>query len=168
MYAAAVTLAPTSTVTNVVFADGTVANVTTASTVGDLNQDRGNSSNAAGTNVGGDRPFSAPGVPFLRNSFRNRPTYNVDLRIQKEIVLGEKYRIIPSLEFFNVLGVDNIEYLGTRVTNYGNPGVNERTGEILAPSNPDFLQIRDAQGNYITTNRVGQPFAAQVGIRLLF
>ena len=137
-------------------------------TTGDLNQDRGNSSNASGGNVGGDRPFAAPGVPFLRNSFRNRPTYNVDLRIQKVVTIGEKYRLIPSLELFNVFGFDNIEFLGTRVTNYGNPGVNERTGAILAPSNPDFLKIRDAQGNYITTNRVGQPFAAQVGIRFLF
>jgi hypothetical protein len=137
-------------------------------TTGDLNGDRGNSANAAGTNVGGDRPFSAPGVPFKRNSFRNRPTYNVDLRIQKEMVINEKYRLIPSLEFFNVFGFDNIEFLGTRVTNYGNPGVNEKTGEILAPSNPDFLKIRDAMGNYITSNRVGQPFAAQVGIRFLF
>jgi Carboxypeptidase regulatory-like domain len=169
LYAAAVTLAPPgTTVNNVVFSDGTIANVTPANTTGDLNQDRGNSSNAAGTNAGGDRPFAAPGVSFLRNSFRNRPTYNVDLRVQKEIVFREKYRLIPSLEFFNVLGFDNIEYLGTRVTNYGNPGVNERTGAILAPSNPDFLKIRDAQGNYITTNRVGQPFAVQAGIRFLF
>jgi hypothetical protein len=168
LYAAAVTLAPTSTVNNVVFSDGSIGSVVVGNTTGDLNQDRGNSANAAGTNVGGDRPFAAPGVPFLRNSFRNRPTYNVDLRIQKVILIGEKYRLIPSLEFFNVLGFDNIEFLGTRVTNYGNPGVNERTGAILAPSNPDFLKIRDAQGNYITTNRVGQPFAAQVGIRFLF
>lgn len=160
-YAALVTLAPTSPCpSNPLLA--------CANTTGDLNQDRGNSSNAAGTNVGGDRPFSAPGVPFLRNSFRNRPFYNVDLRVQKEIVFSEKYRLIPSLEFFNVLGFDNIEYLGTRATNYGNPGVNERTGEILAPSNPDFLQIRDAAGNYITSNRVGEPFRVQVGIRFIF
>ena len=160
-YAALVTLAPASPCPS-------NPAVLCGNTTGDLNQDRGNSSNAAGTNVGGDRPFAAPGVPFLRNSFRNRPVYNVDLRVQKVILIGEKYKIIPSLEFFNVFGFDNIEFQGTRVTNYGNPGVNERTGAILAPSNPDFLKIRDAQGRYITTNRVGQPFAAQVGIRFLF
>jgi hypothetical protein len=169
LYAAAVTLAPTSTVSNVVFSDGTVGSVIVGNTTGDLNQDRGNSSNASGSNTGGDRPYSAPGVSFKRNSFRNRPFYNVDLRIQKEILIGEKYRLIPSLEFFNVFGFDNIEFLGTTVTNYGNPGVNERTGAVLPPSNPNFLRIRDfATGNYILSNRIGPPFAAQVGIRFLF
>jgi hypothetical protein len=168
LYAAAVTLAPTSTASGVVFADGSVGTVVVANTTGDLNQDRGNSSNAGGGNTGGDRPYSAPGVSFKRNSFRNRPTYNVDLRVQKEIVFREKYKIIPSLEFFNVFGFDNIEYLGTNVTNYGNPGINERTGEVLAPSNPNFLKIRDAAGNYILSNRPGTPFAAQVGVRFIF
>jgi Carboxypeptidase regulatory-like domain/TonB dependent receptor len=160
-YAALVTLAPSS-------ACASNPAVLCANTTGDLNQDLGNASNASGSSTGGDRPYSAPGVSFKRNSFRNRPFYNVDLRVQKELLIGEKYRLIPSLEFFNVFGFDNIEFLGTTVTNYGNPGINEKTGEVLAPSNPLFLQIRNPNGTFITSNRIGPPFAAQVGIRFLF
>ena len=35
----------------------------------------------------------------------------------------------------------------TTALNYGNPGVNENTGEVLAPSNSAFLQLKDAAGN---------------------
>ena len=167
VFASQVTLAPTSTVL-VRFADGSTGFVTVANTTGDLNQDLGNNSNASGSSTGGDRPYAAPGVSFKRNSFRNRPFYNIDLRVQKEILIGEKYKIIPSLEFFNVFGFDNIEFQGTTVTNYGNPGINERTGAVLAPSNPLFLKLRDANGNLLPSNKIGPPFAAQVGIRFIF
>lgn len=56
----------------------------------------------------------------------------------------------------------------TTATNYGNPGINERTGEVLAPSNPTFLQVRDANGNYLLTNNAGQPVQMQIGVRVQF
>src|SRR5262249_42599539 len=46
---------------------------------GDANEDRG----------GPDRPYSAPGKPFKRNSFRNRSIYEVDFRAQKGFSLKE-------------------------------------------------------------------------------
>jgi len=141
-YAALVTLAST-------------ANLTT----GDLNQDRGNFS---------DRPYTAPGVSLQRNAFRNTAFRNVNLRIQRNFRFGERYELSPSFEVFNLFKFDNISLSSVTATNYGNPGVNERTGEVLTASNPNFLQKRDANGNYLLTNNPGDPLQMQLGIRFKF
>ena len=44
------------------------------------------------------RDWGAPGIPFERNAFRNRPVYNVDLRVQKRFQLGENRRLLFSAE----------------------------------------------------------------------
>jgi hypothetical protein len=151
-------IAPTgSGLTNAQYANLVTLNGT--NTTGDLNQDAGNFN---------DRPYVAPGVTSGRNSYRNRPFKNVDLRIQRPIRFGEKYELMPSFEVFNLFDFHNIQLFSTRATNYGNPGVNERTGEILAPSNPDFLRIRDANGNFILNNSPGLPLQIQVGLRFRF
>ncbi len=129
-----------------------------SSTSGDLNLDRGNS----------DRPYLAPGVPLKRNAYRNFGNKNIDLRIQRDFRIGEHFKLSPSFEVFNLSKAKNITLLGTTVTNYGNPGVNERTGETLAPSNPDFLQKRSTTGNYLLNNRAGTPLAMQWGVRMNF
>ena len=135
-----------------------------STTTGDLNQDNGNFD---------DRPYTAPGVSQKRNSYRNRPTKNVDLRIQRNFNFGEKYQLSPSVEFFNVFDFQNIQIAqgrpnADRVINYGNPGVNERTGAVLAPSNVDFLKLRDVKGNLILNNIPGAPFQVQFGLRFKF
>jgi hypothetical protein len=127
------------------------------STSGDLNGDRGN--------TGRDRPFSAPGVSFKRNAFRNQPNYNIDMRLQRDIKWGEHYRLSPTLEVFNIFGFKNIQFAGNAAFNYGNPGVNEKTGEILGPTNPTFLTIKDANNNYLLNNIPGAPRQIQVGLR---
>ncbi len=128
------------------------------STTGDLNQDAGNS----------DRPFLAPGVSLRRNAYRNFGNKNIDIRIQRDFKIKERFRISPSFEVFNLFKFENIRLSGGNIFNYGNPGVNERTGETLAPSNSQFLQLRDSNGNYILSNVAGAPLAAQWGIRLNF
>ncbi|MEP6742027.1 MAG: hypothetical protein ABJB61_05965, partial [bacterium] len=133
--------------------------VCTSSTTGDLNQDAGNFD---------DRPYTAPGVSQLRNSYRNRPTKNVDLRIQRNFTFGERVQIAPSVEFFNLFDFQNIQFASTRVLNYGNPGVNEKTGAVLGASNVDFLKLRDTKGNLILNNSPGSPFQVQFGLRLKF
>jgi hypothetical protein len=130
-----------------------------SSVTGDLNQDAGNFN---------DRPYTAPGVSQKRNSYRNRPTKNVDLRVQRNFNFGEKYQISPSVEFFNLFDFQNIQFASTRVLNYGNPGINERTGAVLAPSNVDFLKLRDTGGNLITNNAPGAPLQIQFGLRFKF
>ncbi|MGI9165345.1 MAG: carboxypeptidase regulatory-like domain-containing protein [Pyrinomonadaceae bacterium] len=156
-YAALVTLARLGTPVVLLGGAGTV---TVANTTGDLNQDRGNFS---------DRPYTAPGVSLPRNAFRNKPIYNTNIRIQRDFHIGEKFEISPSFEVFNLFKFKNIQLSSTTATNYGNPGVNERTGEMLNPSNPNFLRIRDfATGDYLLTNNVASPLQMQFGVRVKF
>jgi hypothetical protein len=118
-----------------------------------------------------DRPFSAPGVPFKRNAFRNEPLYEVDLRLQKRIALGEAPHLILSAEFFNIFNRTNIELNGTAVTQFCNP-VTPDCG-FGAPTNLNFLSLRDQrpgpnQGKLLLGNLPGNPFQMQLGVRLQF
>jgi hypothetical protein len=117
-----------------------------------------------------DRPYSAPGVSFKRNSFRNRPIYETDLRVQKGFNFDENRRLIFSAEFFNLFNAQNLQYSGSDVTQYCNT-VNAACGLSGAPTNPNFLKIFDQNGNYILTNTLGSVnlvFQAQLGVRLQF
>jgi carboxypeptidase family protein len=125
----------------------------------DLNQDAGNFN---------DRPYLAPGVSQKRNSYRNRSLRFFDLRVERKFKIGEKLEISPSFEAFNLFNFQNIVFGSTTALNYGNPGVNENTGEILAPSNSAFLQLRDANGALRNTNFAGAPRQIQLGLRLKF
>jgi hypothetical protein len=129
------------------------------STGGDLNGDRGNFN---------DRPYLAPGVPSKRNSYRNFGNKFVDIRIQRDFKIGERFSLSPSFEVFNVFKFKNIRLNGAAIFNYGNPGVNERTGETLPVTNPNFLQLRNANGTFNLNNVPGAPLAAQWGIRMKF
>jgi hypothetical protein len=115
-----------------------------------------------------DRPYLAPGVSLKRNAYRNRSLRFFDLRIERKFKIGEKFEISPSFEAFNLFNFQNIVFGSTTALNYGNPGVNENTGEILAPSNSAFLQLRDANGVLRNTNFAGAPRQIQLGLRLKF
>jgi len=129
-------------------------------TSGDLNQDAGNFN---------DRPYLAPGVSSKRNSYRNRSLRFLDLRLQRNFKLGEKFTLSPSFEAFNLFNFKNLVYASTTATNYGNPGINENTGAVLAPSNPTFLQLRDpVTGVLLNTNGSATPRQLQLGLRLTF
>jgi hypothetical protein len=129
----------------------------------DANLDRG----------GPDRPFSAPGVPFQRNAFRNKPLYDVNLRVQKAFPIGGERRIVVSAEMFNVFNLDNIELAGSAVTNYCAAPVPLDCG-FSGPSNLNFLQLVDQVqssstfGQFLTGNSPGSPFQAQLGVKFLF
>ena len=115
-----------------------------------------------------DRPYLAPGVSLKRNAYRNRSLRFFDLRIERKFKIGEKLEISPSFEAFNLFNFQNIVFGSTTAFNYGNPGVNENTGEVLAPSNSAFLQLRDAAGVLRNTNFAGAPRQIQLGLRLKF
>lgn len=131
--------------------------------------DAGFGSDANGDLAGPDRPYSAAGVPFLRNSFRNFATYDVDFRVQKGISLGESRKLTFSLEIFNIFNLENIQLPtgNARVTNYCAAPVPANCG-FSGPTNVDFLQKKDSSGNYILTNNPGAPFQAQFGARFQF
>ena len=131
-----------------------------ARTGADSNQDRG----------GADRPYRAPGRPFSRNAFRNRPTADLNLRVQKRFPLKETGHAVLSLEFFNLLNRDNVtlnQELPT-VANYCADSSDPACGLSGQPTNPNFAQTRGQDGEYLRGNIPGPPFQVQVGFRLLF
>lgn len=129
----------------------------------DPNEDRG----------GPDRPFSAAGVPFQRNAYRNRATYNIDLRAQKGFNLTESARLLFSVEFFNLFNLENITLSGAAVTNYCTGTVPRDCG-FGAPTNVNFLSLTERTpnsarlGRLLLSNNPGEPFQVQFGARLQF
>jgi Carboxypeptidase regulatory-like domain len=112
-----------------------------------------------------DRPLTAPGVFFPRNSFRNRAVYGDDFRILKSFRLGETRRIELSAEFFNLFNIDNVIF-GNNAGIYG-LGINS-TGESV-PVDARFQRLKSASGKYDTQNsQVGFPFQTQFGARFFF
>jgi hypothetical protein len=130
-------------------------------------------SDANGDRGGPDRPFSAPGVPFRRNAFRNNAIYDVNLRLQKGIPLGQTRKLFLSAEFFNVFNFDNLEYAGAAVTNYCAAPVPQNCG-FAGPTNLNFLSLTDNNpssatfGQLLTGNNPGQPFQVQLGVKFTF
>ena len=128
-----------------------------ASVGSDFNEDIG----------GPDRPYSAAGVPFKRNAFRNLAVYEADFRVQKGIGLGDQRRLILSAEFFNLFNLENIQLSGAQVTNYCAAPIARDCG-FSAPTNRNFLRVKDVNGNYLLNNNPGAPFQVQIGARLQF
>ena len=116
---------------------------------------------------GSDRPYSGPGVPFERNGFRDEAFKEVNFRAQWGPRFGGDNRVLVTFEVFNVFDVDNIRLSGATVTNYCAGTAPDDCGFGL-PTNPNFLQVKDANGNYITTNIPGAPRQVQLGLRFEF
>ena len=127
-------------------------------------------------NSGNDRPYFVPGIEIPRNYFRNRPIYEVDLRAQKSIGLGETAKLIFSGEIFNVFALSNLQIGQT--TSSGSPTLfcsasNGRCG-LDGVTNINFLQTHDQRpgatfGKINLLNAPGsQPFQVQIGARLTF
>ncbi len=125
-----------------------------------------------------DRAFVAPGIPFKRNSFRNRPFYNTTMRISKEFKLPrEGMGITFYVDLFNLFNNKNVTYSSTG-ENYG-LGISPTTG-LPTPVDSRFRRLRNPtsclssinpKGNpgcYDTTNIPGKPFTAQLGLRFQF
>ena len=130
---------------------------------------------------GVDRPMLSPGVPFKRNSFRDRPLSAADVRLAKRFNLPrEGMRVDITLDIFNIFNFDNITY-GSFNRTYG-VGVNA-AGALVAPSTA-FQRLRAAtscfdpvlrpRGNpecYDTgnsPNTQSSPRQMQVGVRFQF
>jgi len=117
-----------------------------------------------------DRPFTAPGVVMPRNSFRNRGVVTNDFRILKNFGLGEQRRLQFSVEFFNLLNLDNVVYSGVNGGIFGGiygPGLNPDGSP--APVDPRFRRLKLADGTYDRNNmQVGTPLQVQFGLRFFF
>lgn len=135
---------------------------------------------ANGDNIFNDRPILVPGVELPRNYFRNRPLYDVDLRVQKGFNFDERKRLIFTGEFFNIFNTPNIvfQFPGTNSTS-GPLAQYCSTGSQLCGingiTNINFLQIREqnpASANFgkinLATNPGSQVFQIQLGARFQF
>lgn len=120
-----------------------------------------------------DRPYSAPGVPFTRNAFRNEPLKFLNLRLQWKLDLKNSRKLIFAADVFNVFNWDNLELVGATVTNYCAAPVPLNCG-FGAPSNPNFLSLTDnvptssRAGQLLLNNAPGEPRQVQFGVRLQF
>ena len=131
-------------------------------TGGDTNDDLGNT----------DRGYTAPGVSLARNSFRNRKVINNDLRVQRNFRLGgaEVRRLQFSVEFFNLVNLDNVVYSGVNggVTG-GTYGLGIAANGQEVPVDMRFLRLRNTDGTYDRQNaQVGTPLQVQFGLRFCF
>jgi hypothetical protein len=120
---------------------------------------------------GVDRPYSAPGAPFTRNGFRNLSHKEVNIRAQWGPRFNGDNRVMFTAEVFNLLNWDNVQIFtatgGTTSTNYCATPAPDDCG-FGPPTNPNFLQVKDPSGNYITTNTPGAPRQVQLGVRFEF
>jgi hypothetical protein len=121
----------------------------------------------------GNRPYERPGLPFLRNSFRNRDYKTIDVRLLKTLVQKENFRVQFSGEVFNVFNFDNVAFLGPNVL-AENPAFRYGPGILpngqMAAVDPGFLRLRGANGMYDAgvAGQQGTPLQAQLGVRILF
>jgi hypothetical protein len=143
------------------FAVGTVMRFTAGRP---FNAVAGTDLNKDGQNT--DRPI-VNGVMLPRNAFRNTGFKNVDLRIQKNLVVGGKDKVSIVADFLNAFNFGNVQLAGAALT-YG-PGTIIRNGVAVSQAAASaFGQLTNASGQYYQYNVAGDPFQAQLGVRLQF
>jgi hypothetical protein len=118
----------------------------------------------------GNRPMEAPGVPMLRNSFRNRDFKTVDARFLKNFRVTENSKLQFSCEMFNVFSWANMAFSSNAFIY----GLGLQTNGQAAPIDSRFMRLRVASGpsagqyDASTTAQQGTPFQAQMGLRFIF
>ncbi|MBK5299332.1 MAG: TonB-dependent receptor [Vicinamibacteria bacterium] len=126
-----------------------------------------------GDRINTDRPYSAPGVSFQRNAFRNESIKDVNLRAQWKFDLNGGRRLLLTFDAFNVFNWDNLELSGTTVTNYCAAPIASNCG-FGEPTNPNFLSLTDQVptstrvGQLLLNNLPGAPRQIQLGVRFQF
>jgi hypothetical protein len=138
----------------------------------------------------GDRAFKEAGVPFQRNSFRDRSTQDVDLRVAKKFHLPrEGMSLSIAADFFNLFNFANVVYNGgsegiSGINREFGLGVDPATGKPLSP-NARFRRLFNNPGSCLSVNPNGNPscydtndfaggngtippFTVQLGIRFQF
>ena len=135
--------------------------VDAGSGITDPNEDRG----------GPDRPYFGPGAPFARNAFRNLAVYFVDVHGAKHFNFSESKVLTFTLDMFNLLNLQNLQYAGTSTTYCSGGALN---CGFVGPTNPNFLSVIDhvgtspRVGKLLLTNNPGPVFQMQFGARFQF
>ena len=127
--------------------------------------------------------ISINGVPTTLDQFRGTPYIQADLRVSRPIALGERLKLTPFIEFFNLFNRNNpgANYV-TNVASLPVPAAEAAAGNVTdictnaactstTPiSSPSQLRLAaGALGDFFGPGTtVGTPFAAQIGIRASF
>ena len=133
-----------------------------------------------GDSVANDRAV-VNGVQTTLDEFRGSPFYQVDLRISRNIVLGERATLRPFAEFFNLFNrmnpgnnyVPDISALPTPVNNLANATafcLDAACTQTKPITSLNQLRVpAGALGDFFGPGTtVGIPFAAQLGLKLSF
>ncbi|MGH9327176.1 MAG: hypothetical protein ACRD2B_10915 [Terriglobia bacterium] len=116
-----------------------------------------------------DRPL-LNGSVIKRNTYRNEPFYDVDVRVDRRFPLpNERGSIIVSADFFNLFNFANVLLAGPALV-YRNNGTVFQSGDLVQlPPVAAFDQLRNpSTGKYYTSNTPGDPFQAQLGVEFEF
>ena len=121
------------------------------------------------------------GVQTSLDQFRGTPYIQVDLRVSRPISVGERWSVMPFMEFFNLLNRNNpannyvtdLAALPTPVNNLANATafcLNASCTQTQPITSLNQLRVAaGALGDFFGPGTtVGIPFAAQVGIRVGF
>ncbi|HEY6128308.1 MAG TPA: TonB-dependent receptor [Candidatus Acidoferrum sp.] len=122
------------------------------------------------------------GVQTSLDQFRGTPFYQVDLRVSRNMNLGERVQLRPFAEFFNLFNrqnpgnnyVGDISALPTPVNDLSNATAFCLDGPACTQTSPitSFKQLRVPAGSlgdfFGPGTTVGIPFAAQLGLKLTF
>ncbi|MFL6214989.1 MAG: TonB-dependent receptor domain-containing protein [Blastocatellia bacterium] len=108
-------------------------------------------------------------LPLVRDDARFNDSFNsLDLRLSKRLRFGERVRLEPIIEMFNVFNVTNI--LGVSTVNYSGRA-NTLVRDSNDPGNPGFLRSSSFGQPVTTAGGVfgsGGPRAVQLAVRMTF
>jgi hypothetical protein len=127
--------------------------------------------------------ISIDGTPTVLDQFRGTPYIQADLRVSRPLSLGERWSVIPFVEFFNLFDRNNpgANYV-TNIATLPVPSAEAQTGNVTdicvdsscsstePISSPNQLRVAGgALGDFFGPGTtVGIPFAAQIGARVTF
>jgi hypothetical protein len=135
------------------------------------------------TNTDGSGRIAVNGVPTSLDQFRGTPYIQADVRVSRPVALGERWKVIPFAEFFNLFNRNNPgANFVTNIAALPVPSDQAKAGNITdVCTNADcsatvpihsLSQLRvpgGALGDFFGPGTtVGIPFAAQLGVRIAF
>jgi len=123
------------------------------------------------------------GVPTSLDQFRGTPYIQADMRVSRPMALGERWKLTPFVEFFNLFNRNNpgANYV-TNIASLPVPSAEAQAGNVInictnaactatePISSPNQLRVPGgALGDFFGPGTtVGIPFAAQLGLRVVF
>lgn len=135
------------------------------------------------TTADNSRRIAVNEIPTSLDQFRGTPYLQTDLRFSRPIHLGERWTVMPFAEFFNLFNRNNpgANYV-TNVASLPVPSAQAQAGDINSVCvSPDCSTTRPLTslkqlavpagglGDFFGPGTtVGIPFAAQLGVRLVF